>query len=132
MVIMADQFPPDLTTDVGKVRVVIQDVNEPYLFTDDEIAVFIELAGKNIFRASASAIYAIAVNEALTYKYVKTDDLLIDGTKAADVLLKRAAALRQQAQDQDAQASDESFVIVYPFGDDCAVPEGTPRPWLCR
>lgn len=126
---MADITPPDLESDVGKVRVLIQDMADPYDFSDDEITVFISLGGGNLFRASASAMYAIAAHEALTYKYVKTDDLLVDGTKAADVLLKRAKAFLDQANEQDLIDADEAFVLVsrdlFPW-----VPEATPRPWL--
>lgn len=104
-------MPPDYTTDVGKVRALIPDNGAEYLFEDEEIEAFLAVSGGSVKGATALAIYAIATNEVLTYKYVKTDDLLIDGSKAADFLLKRAASLEAGAAEE---GLTDDFVIVYP------------------
>ena len=116
-------MPPDYTTDVGKVRALIPDNGAEYLFEDEEIEAFLSVGGDSVLRATALALYAIATNEVLTYKYVKTDDLLIDGSKAADFLLKRAARLDGQADIEDAT---DDFLIVYPQAFPVR-PEATPR-----
>lgn len=116
-------MPPDYTTDVGKVRALIPDNGAEYLFEDEEIEAFLAVSGGSVKGATALAIYAIATNEILTYKYVKTDDLLIDGSKAADFLLKRAAALEGAAAEE---ALTDDFLIVFPEAFPTR-PEATPR-----
>lgn len=110
-------------TAVEQVRVLIPDlsVSDP-LFTDAEIGTFLEIYADNVRMAAAAAIDAVAVNEALLYKVVRTDDLQVNGVSGAEVLRKRAQALREEAS-----GDDEAFVIV--FAPRCpTVPEGTIAP----
>lgn len=129
-------FPPDFTTGAGKVRVLIPDlgtadgtVDSDYLFSDDELDALLALYAGSIRRAAASAIDALAVNEVLLYRYLRTDDLTVDGSRGAEVLRKRAASLRAEADAEDAVALEEAFQIVYPYGDGDFIPEGTPAVW---
>ena len=122
---MADIFPPDATTPLGQIRYSIDDVAEPYLFSDAHLTAKLSMFRGNLNLAAADIFESIAVNEALLGKYVKTDDLLVDGTKVADVLFKRAASLR--AQDA-ADAAEDAFEVVYP-PTALAHAEGTAR-WL--
>lgn len=129
-------FPPDFTLDTGKVRVLIPDlstedntVNTDYLFSDDELGALVALYNGSVRRAAASALDALAVNEVLLYRYLRTDDLTVDGTKGAEVLRKRAAGLRAEADAEDALALEESFEIIYPYADGGFIPEGTPPIW---
>lgn len=129
-------FPPDFTGDTGKVRLLIPDLttedstaDTTYLFSDDEINGLVALYNGSVRRAAAAALDALAVNEALLYRYVRTDDLTVDGTKGAEVLRKRAASLRAEADAEDALALEEAFQIVYPYGDGDFIPEGTPAVW---
>lgn len=114
---------------IDQVRVLIPDLDpNNQLFTDDEIDTFLEIYSQNVRRAAAAAIDAVAVNEALLYKIVRTDDLQVNGVSGADVLRKRAQALRDEADKSDAADADEGFVIVYP-DNPFIIPEGTPVPY---
>lgn len=93
----------DLSTDVGRVRLLIPDRDTANaVFQDDEIAAFLALEG-NVRRAAALALETIASDEALTQKVIRLLDLSTDGASLARALLQRAAALRQQADDADAR-----------------------------
>ena len=99
-------FEYDLSTDAGKVRLLIPDSNEnSYLFEDDEIAAFLTLES-GVKRAAAMALEVIAANEALVLKAIKILDLTTDGPKVADSLLKRAKLLRDQAEQDELIAGD--------------------------
>lgn len=103
---------PDYTTDVGQVRLLINDTHPAdQVFTDDEIAAFLAVEGGSVKLAAAQAIDTIADDEALTSKVIRDHDLTTDGAKTADALRKRAAALRQQAAG-DADAADEGYFEV--------------------
>lgn len=94
----------------GEVRLRISDIREPFIFTDEEIQAFLAMRGDNSTRAAASALLAIANNEALLYKYVRTDDLTIDGVKGATELRLQARQLENEADSDDA----EFFILEYP------------------
>lgn len=99
----------DFSTDEGKVRLLLNDVDEAaFVFTDPEIEAFLELEGGSVKRAAAQAIDTNADNEALASKVLRSQDLATDGAKVADALRKRAAALRTQA-DVEAEEGDEGF-----------------------
>lgn len=89
----------DPNTDNGMVRLLLNDVEPPYVFSDDEIGAFLTLEGGAVKLAAAQAIDTNADNEALASKVLRTQDLSTDGAKLADALHKRAAALRQQHLD---------------------------------
>lgn len=109
--------------DAGVVRMLINDVVAPWIFSDEEIAAFLALEGGSVKRAAAQAIDTNADNEALASKVLRTQDLSTDGAKVADALRKRAAALREQA---DAEDGDYFEIIDLSDGDG---PELTGRPW---
>lgn len=111
---MADVYPPDYTTPIGRVRSLIPDTEQEdgkYLFDDAAIEGLLAVYGDSVKGAAAAALNSIASNEVLFYKYVRTDDLLVDGTKAADLLFKRAARLEEEA---GLESVVDDFVIVYP------------------
>lgn len=122
----------DFTTDAGRVRLLLNDVDETaFVFTDDEIDAFLALEGDNVKRAAAQAIDTNADNEALASKVLKDHQLSTDGAKVADALRKRAAELRRQADQGDADSDDGAyFDISATFG--TADPEltGSPNWWL--
>jgi hypothetical protein len=112
----------DPATDIGQVRVLIPDRDPAVLlFSDDEITVFLGLArgtgGPRIKRAAASALEAIASNEAMISKVIRTQDLSTDGAKVSDALLKRAAALRDQAADDEDTTADDGGLGIVDFRD---------------
>jgi len=91
-------MPLDLTTDVGKVRLLVSDVDYSDLtFSDDEVQAFLDLEG-DVRLAAAQALETIASNEALVFKKIRALRVLeSDGPAVAAELRARAAALREQA-----------------------------------
>lgn len=118
---MAEQSATDL------VRSLINDNHEDptdRVFTDTEIAGFLQLEGGSVKLAAAQAIDTIADNEALTSKVIRTQGgVATDGAKVADSLRKRAAALREQAEDEAG-----GFFQIVPFTTTTTTPELTQRP----
>jgi hypothetical protein len=110
--------PPDYTTDIGLVRLLIPDtaVDEEgeFLFTDDQIDGLLGLYANNIKRTAAQAKDIIATDQVLLLKVVRTDDLSVDGAKVAAELRLQAKSLRDQADAADALAVGDYFDIVYP------------------
>lgn len=102
-----------LSTDAGRVRLLIPDNNaSSYVFDDDEIDAFLSLENSNTRRATALALETIASNEAYVLKVIELLDLKTDGAKTSDALLKRAALLRKQADDADAAEDGGSWDIA--------------------
>lgn len=114
----------------GLVRLLLNDVTAPWVFTDDEITAFLALEGGSVKRAAAQAIDTNADNEALASKVLTDHDLSTDGAKLADSLRKRAAALRAQADADDAtQENDAGFFFgTVDLDTTTAWPERTQRP----
>lgn len=128
---MADIFPPDLSTAVGRVRLYIPDlvqledpknpVADPaYYFSDTELAGYMaEYSDEekprraHVKRAAADAVDALANNEALILKKIVTEDLQTDGPAVANALRAGARALRAQADEED--AAELGFFDVVPF-----------------
>ncbi len=126
---MADVTPPDLTSGVGRVRkyipdlVQLEDPKNPtappaYYFSDDEIAAYLaeypsDPQRWDVKRAAADAIDAMANNEAMILKKIKTEDLETDGKAVADALRGGAKALRDRARQEEAE--DTVFAGVIPF-----------------
>ena len=104
--------PIDYTSEVGQVRLLMGDVTDPFIFQDEQVAAFITMAGSSIKRAAASGLLVIAANEALLYKYVRTDDLLVDGPKTAAELRAQAKELTAQADAEDAAENEEFFLLA--------------------
>jgi hypothetical protein len=100
----------DPTTDDGYVRLLINDVTDPPIFTDAEIGAFLARE-RGPKRAAALALVTTAANEALLSKRITTQDLATDGAAVAEALRKLAAQLRDEA-DQDDDVSMFGFEIV--------------------
>lgn len=99
-------FTYDLSTDVGKTRLLIPDTDwANAVFSDEELTAFLALESSSPRRAAALALETCAANETLTLKVIRLLDVQTDGAKVADALLKRAALLRQQAAADDAELS---------------------------
>lgn len=98
-------FTTDVTTDFGKLRLLItdRDPREP-IFDDDDLTTFLALEGGTLKKAAALALETIAVDEVLVLRVIKILQLTVDGAKVSDALLKRAALLRSQAS---AEVADE-------------------------
>lgn len=98
----------DLTTEAGKVRLLITDTDhDNEIFTDSEIDTFLSLTavdGTNDVRlAAATALETIAASEALVQKKIKLLDLTTDGPAVAN-------SLRASAKELRAQSENESYI----------------------
>jgi hypothetical protein len=93
----------DLSTDVGKVRLLIpdRDLANP-VFQDGELETFLALEG-DVRRAAALALETIAADEALVLKVVSVLGLSVNGPSVAQALLVRARELRAQAEEAEAR-----------------------------
>jgi len=110
-------FTYELSADSGRVRLLVPDNDSAnYIFDDDEIDAFLALEG-DVRRAAALALETIASNEALTLKVIRLLDVQTDGRAVSDALLKRAAALRKQADDTDMAAGGAFDVAEMVFDD---------------
>lgn len=110
---------------IAAVRALIPDNTAPYMFTNEELTVYIDANDGDAYLAAAQAIETLATKMILSgaASEVRTDDLTIKDT-TVDMLLARARDLRGIA----AGALSDEFQVVYPFGHD-AIPEATPAPW---
>lgn len=120
----------DYSTPRGQVRALIPDVDETNpVLTDDLIDTYLVLSGNKVFAAAAMALEAIAVDEALVYKIVSTDDLSVNGVTGATMLLARAKTLRGQQEDAD-NADVGVFYLTTPgvLNKGPRRPEATPWP----
>jgi hypothetical protein len=115
----------DLSTDLGKIRLLTTDVSEAFpLHTDAELTAFLALEGGNVKRAAAASLEAIAASETLVGKKITTQDLSTDGPAVAKDLREAARLLRGQADEADA-ATDAA---TDDFGFDFVHING-PSPW---
>lgn len=105
-------FTYDVSTDVGKVRLLISDTNSAtQFFTDEELSTLLGLpnVSGNVLIAAAQALDVIASNEALVMKMVRILDLSTNGPAVADALRKHATQLRQDAKDAEAAEDGGAF-----------------------
>lgn len=108
-------MPYDPTTPAGRVRLLISDTADEPIFEDEEIDAFLDLTGSSVYRAAATALRAIAGNEAQVLKRIRLLDLDTDGAVVSE-------ALRKLAADYDAEAArgDSGFevaeIAMPPFG----------------
>ena len=126
---MADVTPPDVNTPVGKMRILISDTKqytwspgeEPsYRMSDEDLSGYLAVAGGDtkLYGAAALALRAMAANEILIGKYIKTEDLMTDGAKVGDALrlLAREYDNKQKQEDDDAALAEFGFEVVsYPY-----------------
>lgn len=97
-------FTYDVSTDRGKVRLLITDVQEANpLFQDAEIDAFLTL-NTSVRLAAAAALEVIAASEVLVLKKIVNLDLETDGPAVARELRELAKQLR--AQDANVGAFD--------------------------
>lgn len=110
-----------LATNNGKVRLLIPDRTSGagnYFLEDEEIAVMLAMESNNVKRTAALALETMASDEAYVQKMIKLMDLTTNGPAVAEELRARAAALRTQADDEDAATTAEfdwAEWVVNPF-----------------
>ena len=125
MPVLPDLYPPDYSSGIGQVRLLIPDVEQlddpsgvataSYLFNDDQIQAFLSIYANNIKKAAAQAKLVLATSETLINKVIKTYDLSTDGAKLGAELRAQAAELRAEAERDDEIDNYETFVIVNPL-----------------
>lgn len=121
-------YPPAYDTPVGMVRNLISDTvqrkdpknptsDAEYLFEDARIASFLSINNGNVRLASADCIDAIADNESLVSKKIRTEDLQTDGPAVTNALRLHATSLRAQAkreqEDEDMAGGMDIVDYVY-------------------
>jgi hypothetical protein len=122
---MPDITPPNYSTAIGQVRLLIPDTEQlenpkdltaasSYIFNDAQIQAFITLYNNNIKRAAAAAKLALATSEALISKVIKTYDFSTDGAKLGAELRAQAKQLQDEAREDDMYDSFETFIVVAP------------------
>jgi hypothetical protein len=105
-------FTYDIATTRGQVRLLIPDTSVTgYVFEDAEIDAFLTLE-TDVRRSAALALETIASSQALCLKVIRVLDLQTDGAKVADALLKRAAGLRDQAEEAEAAEDGGAFDVI--------------------
>jgi len=110
-------FSFDLSSDLGKVRLLIPDRQpDEYVFDDVDILAFLEIED-GVKRSAAIALETIASDNAMTLKVIRLLDLSTDGAKVSDALLKRAQGLRDQADKED-ESGEMGFDIAEMVYDD--------------
>lgn len=93
-------FSYDPSTDAGKVRMLITDRNaEKAVFSDEEIAAFLEMNDESVNLAAAQALETMAADEALVLKRITTMDLTTDGPAVAAALRELALELRTRERE---------------------------------
>ena len=101
-------FTYDLSTDIGKFRAIFPDTNgSSPLFSDEEIAVFLEFEG-GLRRAKALALQTAASDLVLTLRVTETLGLKVDGASAGRVWRRQAQSLRELADADEDKADSAS------------------------
>lgn len=123
---MASIFPPDMSTTLGTLRGLIPDMRKlvdpadelapaAYLFEDDHLQAFLNLSGDKPLLAAAMALMALATNEALVSKKIRTEDLSTDGPAVAGELRRLADSYRLQQGQADALANEEFTIVDFAY-----------------
>ena len=122
---MSDITPPNYSTAIGQVRLLIPDTEQldnlndssttaEYLFSDAQIQALLSLYSDNVKRAAAQAKMILATSEALINKVIRTTDYTTDGAKLGAELRAQAKALQDEADRDDLDESYETFIVAPP------------------
>tara|TARA_R110000764_G_C10860439_1_gene366514 strand:+ start:16 stop:417 length:402 start_codon:yes stop_codon:yes gene_type:complete len=120
---VTDVTPPDYSTAIGQVRLLIPDVEQldnpadatasaEYLFNDSQIQAFVTMYASSIKRAAAQAKLVLATSEALINKVISTYDLKTDGAKLGAELREQAKQLREEAIEDEQEDANDTFTVV--------------------
>lgn len=95
-------FTLDPATDIGMVRMIVQDKNsEQALFSDAEINALLSLNGSDVRLAAAAALDIMASNQVMILKVIRLLDLSTDGAAVARALREHANQLRTDVAETD-------------------------------
>lgn len=118
-----DVTPPDYSTAIGQVRLLIPDTEQlidpanpsaasAYLFNDSQIQAFVTMYADSVKRAAAQAKLVLATSEALINKVISTYDYKTDGAKLGAELREQAKQLRSEAIEDEQEDSNDMFTVV--------------------
>lgn len=129
----------DYSSAEGQVRLLIPDTatedgtdQTDYVFSDAQITAFLEIASGNTLRAAAHAMVALANDQALLLKHIRTYDLAVNGPMVAEALRKSAEGLREEADKADAEEGLEDAFQIVDFVSGTPWPEGAVTPTYGR
>ena len=106
-------FTYDPTTDLGRVRMIIQDKEETYaFFSDEEVQAYLDMNDTSVRRAAADALDSMASNEAYVQKRISLLELSTDGPSVAKALREHATSLRNLADAEDAGEEGGAFDVA--------------------
>lgn len=116
---MSDITPPNYSTAIGQVRLLIPDTEQleqgeslEYIFNDAQIQAFLTLYSNDIKKAAAQAKLVLASSEALINKVIKTYDFSTDGAKLGAELRAQAKMLFDEAEKDALLDGYDTFDIV--------------------
>jgi len=118
-----DVTPPDYSTQIGQVRLLIPDTDQlanpadpsqaaSYIFNDSQIQAFVTMYVGSIKRAAAQAKLVLATSEALINKVITTYDLKTDGAKLGAEIREQAKQLREEAVEDEREDANDTFTVV--------------------
>ncbi len=103
------------------------DADGNYLFDDTQLRLFLD-STKNVYYAASYALRTIAANEVMLIKWVRTDDMQVDGTAVSKELRLLALDYENQGKSEENLAgSNYDIAMSYPPSSDWDVPEGAAR-----
>jgi len=123
----AGVFPPDVTSNVGLLRILINDtagvpLSPPVsgqadypLWSDNSLLGALIVAGDVVYRAAGDLYSALAAEYAQDEESIKTDDLAVDRKGKAATFLKIAQSFYARA-DSDAATTDSDYFDLAPMG----------------
>lgn len=121
---MANVYPPDYATPLGQLRALVsqteqyKDPADPaavadYLMSDGLLQSYLVMNGDKLYGAASDALLALAANEALVSKKIRTEDLSTDGSVIANSLRQIAQEYRNRQKEEDLEdAALEAFEVV--------------------
>jgi hypothetical protein len=111
-------FNYDLSTSIGKVRLLIADTNsESYIFEDAEIQVFLDLNGSDLNRAAGQAYETWAADRSKIAKSIQSGTYKSERNAISDLLRLadriRAAQTVGTVQTGTIESDDQSYLSEY-------------------
>lgn len=123
-----DTSPPDYASPVGQIRSLTSDTEQydydqngtlRYRQSDDVLQSFLAISRDKFYSAAALALMALASNEVLVSKVIRSEDLQTNGAAVAAELRLEAQRYLQMQKDEDSEAAyEDAFLIVdhgYPY-----------------
>lgn len=121
---MANVYPPDYATPLGQLRALVSQTEQytdpavegsvpDYLMDDALLQSYLVINHDKLYGAASDVLLALAANEALVSKKIRTEDLSTDGSVIANSLRQIAQEYRNRQKEDDAEdAALEAFELV--------------------